>query len=339
MTILIAVNHILDLPVAYYDGYVIKNKYTVLHKTLETFLLKETRFFFILVIFISPLLTITLNFIKKVQFFWFWSWVGFTIILSFLITIYPGYISPHCERYEPFPDGILKRSIINFMETFGMNVQEVYELKSKQLNDHSNILIGKRLGRYFVVVDKINFNQNEILAVLAHEIGHKYHKHHYKLVVMYSLYYFIMFSVFSCFYASNFLYCVVGFPTSIQPKVVKMVAIVFYILAPLNKFVRYFINQFTREIELEADKFAVESGLGEELVEAIIKKTEKIDVVCVFDPVYSICTLSQPSVGERLKIIQSFISQDDISISEEDEFSGNTDFTKTTESCSEENCS
>lgn len=329
ITVLMLIYLILDLPVAYYDSCVIKNKYNVLHKSKEEFFQSEIRFSVFLVSVIGPIMTFALDIIKRIKYFWFWSWSTMTLTLLFLVTLYPAYISPLIYKHESFGEGSLKRSIKNFMDTFGMRVTDVFSRKGCRVSEHSSIKIVKRLTGHFVVVDKTDLTNNEILAILAHEIGHNYYKHQYKSIVMHSLYYFILFTTFSCFFSCDFLFSVVGFKGDLKPKIVNMVAIVFYIIAPLNKFIRYFINLFSREAELEADKFAVECGMGEELIETIIKKSQKIDVICVFDPLYSKWALGHPTMPERLKAIQTFIRMDDVSV-DEDDLSRDSSFSETT---------
>lgn len=310
--------YLLDLPLSYYDSCIIKNKYASLQKSLESFCAQEIRFFLMLLLIISPLITVALNFIKNIAHFWILSWIFFTFILIFLICVYPGYISPFCEKYHVYPQCQLKKAIINFCDTFGINILEVFELKTQSFNQHSNIWIGKRFCGYYVIIDKNDLCQNEILALLAHEIGHNYYCHHKKLIIMYSFYYFFMVACFSWVSSLNRMTSILGFPNDIRPEVVNIVAVFIYVLAPLNKFIRYYLNVFTREIECEADRFVVDSGLGEELIDAIIKRSRLLDVICVFDEKYSLWVLSQPPLVERLRMLKAMIRCDDVSCSFDD---------------------
>jgi len=111
---------------------------------------------------------------------WFWAWAVFATFQLLMLWLYPIVIAPLFNKYEPVKDEILKEAMIAMMAKVGLKTEGFYQVDEGKRSRHTNAYftgIGKtkRIVLYDTLMDKMT--TEEIVSVLAHEIGHYKHKH------------------------------------------------------------------------------------------------------------------------------------------------------------------
>lgn len=232
-------------------------------------------------------------------------WLGTVLVTFFFMTVYIQYIHPFYKLYIQMPEGALKDEIVQLALQLNFPLQEIYIIhghhRPHNYVEYCGAPGGKRLAIYD---DIINLKNCEIIAIIAHELGHWYYDHYYKLFFILSIYYFVICLPLKYVISCPFLYTALGFPYNFMPVFIGLTASITYILTPINEFCNFFVNTFTRRFQYDADALVVKIGLYESLKRALNKLNSQDTVSCVYDPVYSCWYMDHPTVQERLMMIE-----------------------------------
>ncbi|HPD57500.1 MAG TPA: M48 family metallopeptidase [Smithellaceae bacterium] len=172
---------IIGLPFDIYENFVLEKKYgfsTMTWRIWITDLIKTAIISAIMLfIIVGALMTFILYFKKS---WWFWGWLFFTGFQILLIWLYPVVIAPLFNKYEPVKDEMLKDKITAMMEKAGLKTKGIFQVDEGKRSRHTNAYftgIGKT--KRIVLFDTLlaSHSHEEILAVLAHEIGHWKKRH------------------------------------------------------------------------------------------------------------------------------------------------------------------
>lgn len=144
----------------------------------------------------------------------------------------------------------------------------------------------------------------EVLAVLAHELGHWKLGHITKNIIIIQIHLFLMFSMFAYLFKYDPLYRSIGFPSGKHPVLIGLLLIVSYVLGPYNAIINFAMTIVSRTFEYQADAFAKGLGYGTELARALIKLNIDNLGFPVFDWMYSAWNHSHPTLLQRLERIK-----------------------------------
>lgn len=150
----------------------------------------------------------------------------------------------------------------------------------------------------------------EVLAVLAHELGHWKLGHVTKNIVFMQFHLFLMFATFAYLFKYDPLYKAVGFRTGERPVLVGLLLIVSYVLGPYNALINFFMTIVSRTFEYQADAFAKSLGYSQELAKALIKLNIDNLGFPVYDWMYSAWNHSHPTLLQRLDRLKESTSAD-----------------------------
>lgn len=140
----------------------------------------------------------------------------------------------------------------------------------------------------------------EVLAVLAHELGHWKLGHVTKNIIFMQFHLLLMFASFAYLFKYDPLYQAVGFRGGERPVLVGLLLIVSYVLGPYNALINFFMTIVSRTFEYQADAFAKELGYSKELAKALIKLNIDNLGFPVYDWMYSAWNHSHPTLLQRL---------------------------------------
>ena len=226
------------------------------------------------------------------------------IIVQLLI---PSVILPIFFTFSELEDEDLKEKIFSEAEKTSVNVDEIRVIDGSQRSNHSNAFVAGLCGvRKVVLFDTLleDHTEDEILAIINHEIGHVAHNHIFKRVFLMSFQLIIMFSLFAlCLgnkeillsfgfhYKSNFLY----------------LFIFQYLWIPVAFITQFFVMHVIRSHEFEADNYAVQFNHGSALSRGLIQIFKNNKGALVADPIYSALNYSHPTLVERLTAIDKAI--------------------------------
>ena len=149
-----------------------------------------------------------------------------------------------------------------------------------------------------------SLSNQEILAIVCHELGHWYHCHNFKSLLINEVVLFIYIVLFSLILTNEIIYVKFGF-LSTKPIIVGIVIIFGFIFAPIDLFLSFCINILIRKYEYSADAFAADMGLKSLLISSLIKITRDNKSYPIYDPLYSTFHKHHPSVLERIYALEN----------------------------------
>lgn len=153
----------------------------------------------------------------------------------------------------------------------------------------------------------------EVLAVLAHELGHWKLGHVTKNIIFMQFHLLLMFSAFAYLFKFDPLYQAVGFHGGERPVLVGLLLIVSYVLGPYNAIINFVMTIVSRAFEYQADAFAKDLGYSKELAKALIKLNIDNLGFPIYDWMYSAWNHSHPTLLQRLNRLKETSSRDDSS--------------------------
>jgi STE24 endopeptidase len=300
------VSDIINIPFSYYDNFVIENKFGFNKMTLRIFIIDHFKSWLIAIIIGAPVLgLITWLYYKIGSNFWLLAWGVIIVISVFINFFYSELIVPLFNKQEPLGEGELRDKIEHFAEKVGFKLKNIYVIDGSKRSTKANAYFsGFGSKKRIILFDTLmkELSDNEIVAVLAHEIGHYRKKH-----VLHGLFLSVMTTglmlyLLSVVIDSPVLYKVLG---SDQPSF-QLSLIVFGILySPLSLVIGLGANYFSRKNEFSADRFAKENFEAASLASALKKLSVSNLSNMMPHPVYVFFHYSHPPLLERLEKIES----------------------------------
>jgi STE24 endopeptidase len=311
--VLAAIGGIIGLPFTLYHTFVLEKKYEFSTITWKIWITDLVKSLIVSAILMSIMISAFMAFVSYLpKSWWFWAWVFFTLFEIILLWLYPVLIAPLFNKYEPIQDELLKEKITTLLDKAGLKAKGIYQVDAGKRSKHTNAYftgIGKT--KRIVLYDTLlaSHSPEEIIAVLAHEIGHWKKKHIVKqLIFMIGISLVLLYLV----------YLVVGFPIlysafRIQhtPVYVGLFLVSLYLGA-----IRFFLSPVgaavIRRYEREADGMAFElTGTSQPMVKAL-KRLAKDNLSNLYPhPLYVWFYYSHPPLIERIKYLQAMDDRED----------------------------
>ena len=224
-----------------------------------------------------------------------------------MLIIYPIVIAPLFNKFKPLEDLSLKLELENLIDKAGLFFKAIFVMDASKRSTHGNAYFtgfgrSKRIVFFDSLLNKLS-NQ-EIVAVLAHELGHFKYKHIIKqMILSLGLMLLVLYLVSLLFYNST-LYHSLGV---IEINAANGIIITMIILELLSFYISPFFKMLSRHHEFEADYFASTITNKQHLISGLIKLSSENAAVLYPDPWYVAVHYSHPSLGER---IQNLINSD-----------------------------
>jgi STE24 endopeptidase len=172
---------IINIPFSYYDTFVIEKKYGFNTMTIRTFITDHIKSWFIALLVGIPVLgLITWVYYKTGKNFWLYAWALITLFSVFINLFYSELIVPLFNKQTPLPEGSLRTAIEAFANKTGFKLRNIYIIDGSKRSTKANAYFSgfgprKRIVLYDTLQKELS--EEEIVAVLAHEIGHYKKKH------------------------------------------------------------------------------------------------------------------------------------------------------------------
>ncbi len=305
--ILLLVSDLLTTPFSIYDTFVIEEKFGFNKTTPKTFILDKLKGY-ILGILIGGGLLALIVFIYQLTTtdFWIYTWIVVTGFSIFMVLFYSNLIVPLFNKQTPLPDGELKSAIEAFSSKVGFKLDNIYVIDGSKRSTKANAYFTgfgakKRVVLYDTLINDLT--TSELVAVLAHEIGH-YKKHH----VIWSLLSGtvqtgVMLYLFSLFVGSSNLSVALG----VEKPSFHIGLVAFGILySPISLVTGLAMNIFSRKNEYEADAFAAKHFNGNELASALKKLSVKNLSNLRPHPVFVFFHYSHPTLLQRVQALKAY---------------------------------
>ncbi|KAI8365328.1 peptidase family M48-domain-containing protein [Radiomyces spectabilis] len=294
-------NTVSSLPFSLYSTFVVEQRHGFNNQTLRLFITDLLKSQLVFAVIMVPFLSAFLWIIQSTgdQFF-FYVWVMFILFQLFLITIYPTVIQPLFSKLTPLETGELRTQIETLAARIHFPLKKLYVIDGSKRSSHSNAYFyGFGKNKHIVIFDTLidHSTNDEICAVLAHELGHWSMSHTLKILIVQQIYLLNLFWMFSFFIHNQRLYADFGFNT--MPTLIGFLLFQF-IFGPVDSVISFLMHVYQRKNEYEADAFALKLGYASTLRNALIKLSVKNLGGFNVDPWHSAWNRSHPSLTERL---------------------------------------
>jgi STE24 endopeptidase len=299
-----AASALLNLPFALYHTFRIEERHGFNRQTWGGFFLDRVKGLALAVALGGPLLGILLGIMEKAgPAWWLYAWLavsGFSVLTAW---IYPTLLAPVFNRFSPLPEGELKDAIRALAERTGFRAGGLFVMDASRRTAHGNayftgLFRDKRIVLFDTLLEALG--TREIVAVLAHELGH-FKLHHVRTRLLLGV-----LSTGILFYALGLCLPLTAFYTafSLRPSSYGALVVfglwfglVEFLLQPLE-------NAISRRHEFAADAFAVTRGVAaSDLGEALLKLREKSRLLPLSHPLFSRVYHSHPPLLERLEAL------------------------------------
>jgi len=254
---------ILIFPYSAWKGFIREHRFGLSNMSFGEWLGEELTGLTVTIVLLGILLLIIYKIIRKTkERWWIWAWGISTVFIIFVIYISPVFLAPLFNEYTELPDGSLKQEILSLAKANGIPSENVYKYNgSKQTKGISANVNG--IGNTIRISLSDNLlercNDEEIKAVMAHEMGHYVLNHVQKMVVLFSILFFIGFALihysFQWFWMRWGKRCNISGISDIAGLPLMMVLLSFFIFlsTPIT-------NNISRQDELEADIFGLNAA-------------------------------------------------------------------------------
>ena len=263
---------ILNTPFSYYRTFVIEEKYGFNKSTRRLFFIDKIKGWMLSVIIGGAILAIILWFYSKTgSMFWIYTWILVGVFTIFMTMFYSSWIVPLFNKQTPLEDGPLKSAIDEFAKKVGFSLSDIYVIDGSKRSTKANAYFSgfgskKRIVLYDTLIDDLS--KEEIVAVLAHEIGHYKKKH-----VVFNLLSSLLLTGITLFILSLFIdNSVLSEALSVSIPSFHIGLITFGILySPISEVTGVLMNYISRQFEYQADNYARETYMAEPLISSLKK--------------------------------------------------------------------
>jgi STE24 endopeptidase len=309
--VLILGSSLLSLPVSYYHTFHLETRYGFNKTTFRTFILDQLKSGLLVVLLGGSILSfIVWVYHYSGSDFWWITWLFLTAISLLFTAFYSELIVPLFNKQSPLEEGSLRDAIETFAKRTHFKLTNIYTIDGSKRSTKANAYFSglgprKRIVLYDTLIEDLE--NDELVAVLAHEIGHYKKKHALLGLFLSALQSGLMLFILSFFIAKdsvlakNLAQAVAGNDSETLASFYLGIIGFGMIYSPISLLFGLFFNAVSRRNEYAADHFAVSNGKGEALGWALIKLTvnnlSKVDP----HPAYIFFHYSHPSLKQRLK--------------------------------------
>ena len=298
---------LLSLPFTVYFTFVIEERFGFNKTTVKTFIADLLKGTLLSVLLGAPLLAMLFWFFEATgQFAWLYAWIGVSLFIFVIQFLAPVLIMPLFNKFTPLDDGELKEKITSYAKKQNFALEGIYTMDGSRRSTRLNAFFtgfGKfrRIVFFDTLMEKLT--DDEIVVVLAHEMGHFKLKHIPKGIVTSILQSGLMFFILSLFLENELLFAAFGMENlSIYASLTFFV----FLYSPISFLLSIFASIVSRKHEYKADAFAVETtNLGEFLVSGLKKLSVHNLSNLTPHPLNVFLNYSHPPVLERIRAIKT----------------------------------
>jgi STE24 endopeptidase len=298
--------HIISIPFSIYGTFVIEERYGFNKTRPKTFILDILKSWLIVAIIGSIVLSAVLWFFGKTGVWaWAYCWIAITLFQLFLMFIAPVTIMPLFNKFTPLGECGLKNAIENYAGSQNFKMRGVFTMDGSKRSTKSNAFF-TGFGRYrrIVLFDTLieKHTVEELVSVLAHEMGHYKKKHILKSMIISILTTGLMFYILSLFINNRQLFA------AFKMEETSIYASLFFfgfLYTPIEMILSIFGNMLSRRHEYDADDYAVKTyGKPESMIEALKKLSVENLSNLTPHPIKVLLSYSHPPVLERIRAIR-----------------------------------
>lgn len=297
---------ILNLPFSYYQTFVIEEKFGFNKTTKATFFIDKLKQWLMTIIVGGIILSLILWFFQWAgSNFWLYTWALITIFTLFMNLFYSKLIVPLFNKQEPLEAGSLKSKIENYAAEVGFDLQNIFVINGSKRSTKANAYFSgfgkeKRVTLYDTLINDLE--EEEIVAVLAHEIGHYKRKHIIYNLATSVLLTGVMLLILSLFINNPEVSLAIG----VDRPSFHAALIGFGILySPISEITGLLMNHFSRKFEYQADDYAKQTYAALPLVASLKKLSKNSLSNLTPHPAYVFMHYSHPPLIDRIRNLKA----------------------------------
>lgn len=301
-----AIMMLISLPWSIYSTFVLEERFGFNRSTPKIFLMDRLKGIILASLLGIPLLYAILFIFRELG-DWWWL-VSFTLLTFFqfaIVWIYPTWIAPLFNKFEPLKSEELKKGIESLVEKAGFRSRGVYVMDASKRSAHGNAYFtgfgkNKRIVFFDTLLNELK--NPEVEAILAHELGHLKLKHVPKSLIASVVLSFLGFWLMGTFAKESWFYAG-HFVRAVSPGV-----LLFLFMQALPLYTFWFTpvgSWISRKREFEADEYAAGQTDGKDLISGLLKLYQQNASPVITDKLYSGFYHSHPPALERIRHLES----------------------------------
>lgn len=303
--IMMVFNDLTSLPFSLYGTFKIEEKYGFNKTTPKTYVLDKVKGYLVSGIIGSLVLyAIIFIYTNYAEHFWYLAWAVIFIFMLFMNMFYVDLILPLFNKLKPLEDGELRQEIEKYATKIGFNLKNIYVLNGSKRSTKANAFFSgigpkKTIVLYDTLIEKHTIE--ELVAVLAHEVGHYKKKHTFQGLLFSSLQIGVTLFILNLFITEPNISYALG----AEHHTFYLGLVAFSILySPISEILGVISSYISRKNEFEADAYAKETYKGVALSDAL-KKLSVDNLSNLYPhPVYVFVHYSHPPILERLEALE-----------------------------------
>jgi STE24 endopeptidase len=302
---------VVSLPFSIYATFVIEEQFGFNQTTWSTFVKDKLKGLALALLFGAPLMAGVLAFFEYAgSSAWFYCWMAVTLYMLVVQFVAPTWIMPLFNRFSPLESGPLKQAIFSYARSIDFPLDNIYVMDGSRRSSKSNAFFTgfgrhKRIVLFDTLIER--HSVEELVAVLAHEMGHYKKKHILKSLLLGVAQSGLMFFLLSFFISEPAL-----FEAFYMQQSSVYAGLVFFALlyAPLDFLTGIFMQLFSRKNEFEADRFAADTTSEPTAMATALRKLAVHNLTNLTPhPFYVFLNYSHPPVLQRLRAITNRVAQ------------------------------
>ena len=302
--ILFTLNLIISIPFSYYNTFVIEENFGFNKTSKSTFFFDIIKSSMLSILIGGFLLFLALYLYDSLNDgFWLYLWIGLSLLMVFINMFYADLIVPIFNKLTPLENGELRKKIENYSKQVGYLLKNIYVIDGSKRSTKANAFFSglgprKTIALYDTLIEK--HSENELVAVLAHEVGHFKKKHVFSGLLMSVIQIGVMTFFFElCLKLPEISQALGGSGVSFHLGLIGFTII----FSPISMMSGILMNYISRKNEFEADSYAKETYNGDDLSLAL-KKLSVDSLSNIYPhPLYVFFHYSHPPLIKRLRAL------------------------------------
>ena len=292
---------IISTPFSYYQNFVIEEKYGFNKSTIKLFFMDKLKGWILTIILGGGILALIVWFYQQTgNYFWIYTWFFIAVFSVFMTMFYSSLIVPLFNKQTPLEDGELRTEIENFSMKVGFNLDNIFVIDGSKRSTKANAYFSgfgskKRIVLYDTLINDLN--TSEIVAVLAHEVGH-YQKKHVFINMIIS----ILLTGFTLYLLSLLINNpMLSEALSVNEPSFHIGLIAFGVLySPISEITGILMHYMSRKFEYQADNYAKEKFNAQDLISSLKKLSKNSLSNLTPDKVTVFLHYSHPTLYQRI---------------------------------------
>jgi STE24 endopeptidase len=299
---------LVTLPFGVYHTFVIEERFGFNRTSRRTFLTDKVKSLGLSVLIGAALLSGILALFEYVgHYAWIYCWIAVTVFSLILTYVAPTWIMPLFNKFTPLEPGELKEAIFSYARSVSFPIKNVFVMDGSRRSSKSNAFFtgfgrNKRIALFDTLIDK--HTVPELVAVLAHEIGHHKKKHILQGAIINIVHFGVLFFILSIFLSSSGLYDAFYME---QQSIYSGILFFGLLYTPLEMILSVAMYALSRKNEYEADRFAAETIQNPRHLTEALKKLYAGNLSNLLPhPFYVFLNYSHPPLLQRLRAISRY---------------------------------